>query len=321
MARRILAPGVEIFSVTTGTARQTTVEPAARTTGLAEAEPRNGRSEAEARNGRSAAKSRNGRPEAEPRGDAGHAADGAVPETVGEAATGVAGTVAGETVLRTASGEFLPVQQELGEDLDQLDPGTLRAFEDRGLLVERKPRSWPGPVAVVGGGAIALALSELLARVGAEVRRVPTPDAAFGCAAVSWCHDDHPPAEWAKADVLLAERAVAWQRCSVEGATAVIEPISHGPEDVTHTDVRARRLAASSSPGHLQAYWTSERRRGPSPIGPAEAWFVAALLAADLEAWAARRTASRRLRLVDLIGLTVTEQPILPLHAVSSRES
>ncbi|GAA3108283.1 hypothetical protein [Streptosporangium carneum] len=286
MARRTLAPGVEVFSVTTGTARQAAVESAVGTAGY---------------------------PETEPRG-------ATAPKTPVEAASGVVGAVARETVLRTASGEFLPLQRELGDDLEQLDPGTLRAFEAEGVLVERKPRSWPGPVAVVGSGAIALALSELLARVGAEVRRVPTPDAAFGCAAVSWCHEDHPPVEWAKADVMLAERAIAWQRCSVEGATAVIEPISHGPEDVTHADVRARRLAASASPGHLQAYWSSERRRGPSPIGPAEAWFVAALLAADLEAWAARRTASRRLRLVDLIGLTVTEQPILPLHPAASRE-
>ncbi|MFF0575365.1 hypothetical protein ACFY19_13040 [Streptosporangium saharense] len=284
MARRTLAPGVEIFSVTTGTVRQ-----AADTTGRSEAEPRGRR------------RTGTGNGHAERRGGL------AVPDESAKV-----------TVLRTATGEFLPVQPEIGEDLDQLDPGTLRAFEDRGLLVEREPRYWPGPVAVVGGGAIALALSELLVRIGAEVHRVPTPDAALGCAAVSWCHDDHPPAEWAKADVLLTERSIAWQRCSVEGATAVIEPISSGPEDLTHTDVRARRLAASASPGHLQAYWSSERRRGPSPIGPAEAWFVAALLAADLEAWAARRTASRRLRMVDLISLTVTEQPILPLSAVSS---
>ncbi|MEU1735735.1 hypothetical protein [Streptosporangium sp. NPDC020145] len=287
MARRTLAPGVEIFSVTTGTVRQ-----AAGTTGRSETEPR-GRLRAGAGNGH--AERRVGR---------------AVPEESAKV-----------TVLRTAAGEFLPVQQEIGGDLDQLDPGTLRTFEDRGLLVEREPRSWPGPVAVVGGGAIALALSELLARIGAEVHRVPTPDAALGCAAVSWCQDDHPPAEWAKADVLLTERSIAWQRCSVEGATAVLEPISSGPEDLTHSDVRARRLAASATPGHLQAYWSSERRRGPSPVGPAEAWFVAALLAADLEAWAARRTVSRGLRLVDLISLTVTEQPILPLSVVSSGDA
>ncbi len=305
MARRTLAPGVEIFSVTAGRAGQAAAESAVRTVDHPQGES----------NGRGA----------------GRALDRALSETTDKAmgktadktadkTTAQAGGAVREMVLRTASGEFLPVQRELGEDLDQLDPGTLRAFEDRGLLVERRPRSWPGPVAVVGGGAIALALSELLARVGAEIRRVPAPDAAFGCAAVSWCHDDHPPAGWARADVLLAEREIAWQRCSVEGATAVIEPISHGPEDLTHTDVRARRLAASASPGHLKAYWASERRRGPSPIGPAEAWFVAALLAADLEAWAARRTAPRRLRLVDLISLTVTEQPIPPASPVPSRE-
>nr|BFE85332.1 hypothetical protein GCM10020093_079330 [Planobispora longispora] len=145
-----------------------------------------------------------------------------------------------------------------------------------------------------------------------------------GYAAVTWCCDGHPPAEWTSLDALLTRRGIAWQRCSVEGATIVVEPVALGPDDVTHADVRARRLAASESPEHLLAYWTAsgeERRRGPSPIGPAQAAFVAAVLAADLADQVARAdgagrravTGARRLRLVDSVELTVTDHPILPL--------
>nr|BFE85331.1 hypothetical protein GCM10020093_079320 [Planobispora longispora] len=58
--------------------------------------------------------------------------------------------VAGETVLRTPSGEFLRVNRELGEDPDLMDRETLGAFEARGLVTDREPLRWPGPVAVVG---------------------------------------------------------------------------------------------------------------------------------------------------------------------------
>ncbi|GGS61787.1 hypothetical protein GCM10010156_20630 [Planobispora rosea] len=248
--------------------------------------------------------------------------------------------VAGETVLRTPSGEFLRVNRELGDDPDRMDPETLGAFEARGLVTAPGPSRWPGPVTVVGDGAIAAALRGLLDRMGAEVIHADDlrpsaldPDLSpADCAAVVWCCDGHPPEAWATLDTLLTRRGIAWQRCSVEGATIVIEPVALGPDDVTHADVRARRLAASESPEHLLAYWTAsgeDRRRGPSPIGPAQAAFVAALLAADLADQvggadgAGRRAAAgaRRLRLVDSVELTVTDHPILPLPPVEPRRS
>ncbi|ESQ02075.1 Hypothetical protein B590_28784 [Streptomyces sp. PVA_94-07] len=82
-------------------------------------------------------------------------------------------------------------------------------------------------------------------------------------------------------------------------------------------------LAATSAHRQLAAYWAGHRTpdNGPHP-GEAAAALVAALLTADLLAWAvpgpnSGLPARRRLRRVDLRDLTVTEHPVLPVPPVA----
>ncbi|MGP4102631.1 hypothetical protein [Nonomuraea sp. KM90] len=158
-----------------------------------------------------------------------------------------------------------------------------------------------------GGGAEGASPGSIASRLVAD-GAIP----AGGRTVVSWVCDGLPPAAaWAALDAEVGR--VARQRCSVEGATAVIEPIAVAGGDVTHTHVRQRRLAASDSPDHLAAYWAGPPIHAASAIDPVAAAFVAALLAADLLAWAAGRPHGRRLRLADLRTQRVSDHPILPV--------
>ncbi|MFC9971067.1 hypothetical protein ACFVH6_09215 [Spirillospora sp. NPDC127200] len=220
----------------------------------------------------------------------------------------------GAPVLRTAEGEFLDLHAEVGGDLDALPDRVVRAFEERGLFAAPgNAADWA--VAVLGDGRIAAALRELLVAAGFG-RIVAAPDALpDGPAAVSWCCDALPPAAWGT----FVPGAAAWQRCSVEGATAVLEPLTRSAGDPGPADVRARRLAASGSPEHLAAYWAGRATHSASAVGPVEACFVASLLAADLLALVRGEARTRTLRLADLRTQRVTEHPILPLPAFHPR--
>lgn len=229
----------------------------------------------------------------------------------------------GRPVLRTASGEFYDLRVEVGDDLRDLPAHAHAAFERQGLFASAALEA--GPVAVVGTGLIAGALTELLSRAGFPVERVAAGDirgrlaSASRPATVSWCSDGLPPADWQDhCDATLLAGAT-WQCCSVEGAIAVLEPIAAAPGDVGHADVRGRRLAASQSPDHLAAYWAGEPVHTSPALGVVEAHLVAALLAADLIRCARGQGRTRLVRLVDLRTQTVSDHPVLPLPAFHQR--
>ncbi|WP_067478939.1 hypothetical protein [Actinomadura hibisca] len=220
----------------------------------------------------------------------------------------------GAPVLRTAAGEFLDLHAQVGPDLDALPDRVVRAFEERGLFAAPSTAAdWT--VAVLGEGRIATALRSLLVPAGFGRVVTATNDLPDGPAVVSWCCDALPPPGWRTFDPGTA----AWQRCSVEGTTAVLEPVTQTKGDPGPADVRARRLAASGSPEHLAAYWTGPITHSASAVGPVEALFVAALLAADLLALTRGEARTRTLRLADLRTQRVTDHPILPLPAFHPR--
>ncbi|MFJ9624071.1 hypothetical protein [Streptomyces sp. NPDC101181] len=262
-------------------------------------------------------------------------------------------TVPGDgPVLRTADGEFLRVdtgdtapealvrlltaEEETGGDAHR-DAGLDRlaaAFEAAGHAVPAPPpASLTGcAVHVLGAPVLTDPLARFLAGEGAEVHpatadRVAEISASAAEAdrvAVVWCLDSPvPDGLWDAADRLPA-RGTAWLRCHREGATVWTEPLAAAPGDVTSRQVRLRRLAATPAHRELHAYWAGHRTpdTGPHPT-EASAALIAALLTADLIAWAggargpARLPARRRLRRIDLRDLTVTEHPVLPVPAVS----
>ncbi|MFC5996327.1 hypothetical protein ACFQE5_19160 [Pseudonocardia hispaniensis] len=205
-------------------------------------------------------------------------------------------------------------------------PAELEAFAAAGHLGERLP--WPldrRRVLVLGG---AQALIQALGAAGADpypldVPIDPVKIAALEPAAVCAVHDGPAPAWWSTLDPILDD-GIAWLRAGVEGRHLIIEPIAEDPGDVSHADVRARRLAAAGSAHpHLAAYWAAA---APEPLDEAEWTLVAALLAAELRAWALGASpavtgvlvpsvwpARRRLRVVDLDTAAIADHPVLPV--------
>ncbi|MFI6510421.1 hypothetical protein ACIBCT_22685 [Streptosporangium sp. NPDC050855] len=228
----------------------------------------------------------------------------------------------GHPVLRTSSGEFLDLNIDLKGGLGDLPERAVLAFEERGLLAA--PAGAPErTVLVVGDGLIATALHDLLRQAG-FVTRTARPDEALtnvvpGRTVLTWCCDDLPPPDWEPFGVAAVQAGAVWQRCSVEGATAVLEPLTLTGADLSHSHVRARRLAASESPDHLAAYWTARPEHASTAVGTIEAHLVAGLLAADLAVLEAGRPRTRTLRMVDLLTQRVSDHPILPLPAFHPR--
>ncbi|MFF5827018.1 hypothetical protein ACFY8H_02910 [Streptomyces bacillaris] len=271
--------------------------------------------------------------------------------------TGIVTVPGDRPVLRTADGEFLRIDTGrvgTGELVDRLTAGEgphadpaapasvsasdsaeldrlVAAFEEAGHAVTepRRPPLTGRTVHLLGDPVLTEPLSRFATAEGAEVHPA-TADGLAGLAgrrdtAVVWCLDS-PVTEglWAEADGLPA-RYTAWLRCHREGAHAWIEPLACAPGDVTSAHVRLRRLAATAAHRELAAYWTGHRTpvTGPHPT-EASAALIAALLTADLIAWAGdgsgRGTAlpaRRRLRRIDLRDLTVTEHPVLPVPDVA----
>lgn len=199
------------------------------------------------------------------------------------------------------------------------------AFEAAGFL-HRPARPVALRIGVLGDGPLASAVTEALA--GPAVSAAPArhvallgdgdlPDAVCAVA------EGPAPAAWTELDV-LAERGIGWFRLSVEGRHGVLEPPAVGAGDVGHADVRARRLAAAGSGhAHLSAYWAAA---GSARLSAGDRALLAALLAADVRAWAHEPAgaadgdlvpgalpARRRLRIVALDTAAVADHPVLPV--------
>lgn len=270
------------------------------------------------------------------------------------------GGVTGETLVRRLTGEETPVGQRPGEDPQTAELARLvEAFEAGGHAVSVPPRA---PLAgrtvhVLGDPVLTGPVARCAGAEGAEVRPI-TPDQVAeltraapdrgrpeGRVAVVWCLDSPvPEGLWDAAD-RLPDRRIAWLRCHREGSHSWIEPLAAAPGDVTSRHVRLRRLAATPAHRELAAYWAGHRTpdTGPHPT-EASAALIAALLTADLIAWAEAEAeaagpdgaglptglstgfptglrtglpARRRLRRVDLRDLTFTEHPVLPVPDVA----
>ncbi|QYA98600.1 hypothetical protein KZO11_36025 [Streptomyces anulatus] len=281
--------------------------------------------------------------------------------------TGIVTVPGGALVLRTSGGEFLRIDTGgvTGEDLvrrlagegapeddETSDEGAhtaelarlVEAFEAAGHALSTPPRA---PLAgrtvhVLGDPVLTAPVARCAGAEGAEVHRI-TPDGvaelaraapdvgAEGRVAVVWCLDSPvPEGLWDTADRLPGRR-IAWLRCHREGAHSWIEPLAADPGDVTSRHLRLRRLAATPAHRELAAYWAGHRTpdTGPHPT-EASAALIAALLTADLIAWAwagagagagvsraAVLPVRRRLRRIDLRDLTLTEHPVLPVPDVA----
>ncbi|MEW1612683.1 MULTISPECIES: hypothetical protein [unclassified Streptomyces] len=259
---------------------------------------------------------------------------------------GIVTVPGGRPVLRTAEGEFLRIDTGRvgpGELVDRLTAGEegqassgeldglIAAFEEAGHAVTepRRPPLTGRTVHLLGDPVLTGPLSRFAAAEGAEVHPASADDVAQLAGqrdtAVVWCLDSPvPEGLWDEADRLPA-RYTAWLRCHRESAHTWIEPLASAPGDVTAAHVRRRRLAATAAHRELAAYWAGHRTpdTGPRPT-EASAALIAALLTADLIAWASgephRGTglpARRRLRRIDLRDLTVTEHPVLPVPEVA----
>jgi hypothetical protein len=267
-------------------------------------------------------------------------------------------------VLRTSGGEFLRidtggvdgealVRRLVGEGASGEGPHTAElarlvdAFEADGHAVSAPPRA---PLAgrtvhVLGDPVLTGPVARCVEAEGAETR-LSTPGRVADLArttpdhrrvAVVWCLDSVvPEGLWDTAD-RLPGRGVAWLRCHREGAHSWTEPLAAAPGDVTSRHVRLRRLAATAAHRELAAYWAGHRTPDTGPhLTEASAALIAALLTADLVAWAGAGAgagagaeaavgpggaiglpARRRLRRIDLRDLTVTEHPVLPVPDVA----
>ncbi|MEU8597752.1 hypothetical protein AB0D07_29320 [Streptomyces globisporus] len=259
--------------------------------------------------------------------------------------------VTGEALVRRLAGEEAPGGQPSAEEPPTAELNRLvEAFEAGGHAVSVPPRA---PLAartvhVLGDPVLTGPVARCAGAEGAEVRRI-TPDQVAelaravpdrgrpeGCDAVVWCLDSPvPEGLWDTAD-RLPDRRIAWLRSHREGSHSWIEPLAAAPGDVTSRHVRLRRLAATPAHRELAAYWAGHRTpdTGPHPT-EASAALIAALLTADLIAWAeaeaeaeaeaaggvGRQPAGlpprRRLRRIDLRDLTFTEHPVLPVPDVA----
>jgi len=248
------------------------------------------------------------------------------------------------TALREASGRLRgvdlprPTVEALTRWLDGTDPEPpagldpeRHAFAAAGYLADA-PAPRRVTVTVVGDGALADAVAAALTGPGTDVRRAG-PDTVLATPgdtvlatpgdAVCAVTDGPGPAAWTALDTLPG-CGCAFFRLAVEGRHGILEPPAVHPGDAGHADVRARRLAAAGSGHpHLSAYWDTAPA---TTTGPGDRALLAALLAADVRAWAAGHDvpadgdlvpaalpARRRLRVVDLDTAAIADHPLLPV--------
>lgn len=201
--------------------------------------------------------------------------------------------------------------------------GVLAALDQRGLLVpeplaEHQPSA---TVLVLGVGAIALRMAELIGSAGHQVRRgdPAEPDAGELAAVdvVLACADWLPDAQWQELDARCAAARRAWHRCYREGTRYVLGPFSQPGRTASYRETRARRLAAARHPEELAAAWRHLDTRPPERIEPdaATSAVLAGMLSADLLAFLRRRpipTEGCQL-VIDPATMVVDRHVVLPL--------
>lgn len=189
-----------------------------------------------------------------------------------------------------------------------LDDDRLGASPPRSVEVV----AWPGATVVADAIATLLTLEGVTARIAAAPDRPVPPgpaDVVVACAA-------HLPDEaWLELDDELQVAGTPSHRCWIEGTAARIGPLSVPGRSASYSDLRARRLAASSWPDELLATWRTPPI-SPCPWTHAAAASAAAAVVGDL-------LASRRGQVPDAVAASWREldlptrrwsaHPVLPL--------
>lgn len=212
---------------------------------------------------------------------------------------------------------------DTGVDLESLGPDAAalqQHLRERGAL--REPRTTAPEerfaqkrVAVLGTGTVADALHALLAAPPSLIRVVDAEKDAEAVVSIEpWFRD----ARWTD----LARRGLPLHRCHADGGSVYVGPFTADEASASYADYRGRRRAADPLVDELDAIW---RHLDALPDGslnapPAMAALAAAILAADLFAWAAGEIAPHATTEIEIRpDCSVHRHPVLPLPRLSAR--
>ncbi|GIH99887.1 TOMM precursor leader peptide-binding protein [Planobispora takensis] len=187
------------------------------------------------------------------------------------------------------------------------------------------PVTEPAEVLLVGGGPLLAPLARCLRQAGLAVRHAAAgQDPGPGTAVLVACAEHLPDAAWRELDARCRDRGIAWHRGHGEGRRWYVGPFTPPTGGAGYEDLRLRRLAACPWPNELAAYWAflDAGGRPAAPADPAGADVAAALIAADLRAWAegARPPGTRRQTGIDLAAGEIRHHPVLPVPDGLMRE-
>lgn len=215
----------------------------------------------------------------------------------------------------------------------ELRDGLATALAQRGVLTG--PTTRPGPPAaprirLAGSGPVAEFVRRSFASwaevtpdpVGGDAALDPAPPEPSGpCDVRVTCAGWLPDEEFRAHDDLSRTTGIPWHHCHVEGTSLAVGPF-RVPGGVGHRDWRGRRLAASTTPAELEAYWTHlddlDARAEVGWPDPGVCAVAAALLVDDVRHWWDTRQAPTVTR-EHVVGrdasgaLRWSRHPVLPL--------
>ncbi|GIH94685.1 TOMM precursor leader peptide-binding protein [Planobispora siamensis] len=180
-------------------------------------------------------------------------------------------------------------------------------------------------VLLLGDGPLLAPLARCLRQEGLAVRHAAAgQDPGPGTAVLVACAEHLPDTAWRGLDARCRDRGIAWHRGHSEGRRWYVGPFTPPADGAGYEDLRLRRLAACPWPDELAAYWAflDAGGRPATPADPAGAEVAAALIAADLRAWAdgARPPGTRRQTGIDLAAGEIRHHPVLPVPGGLMRE-
>jgi len=204
----------------------------------------------------------------------------------------------------------------LGSDAAALE----QHLRERGALREPHTtapdtRLAPKRVLVLGTGTVVDALHALLAAPPSSIRVVGEEAEADAIVSIEpWYRD----ARWAD----LARRDRPLHRCHSDGGSLFVGPFTADEASASYADYRGRRRAADPLVDELDALWRhlDSLPDGPADAPPAMAALAAAILAADLFAWASGDPAPHATTEIEIRpDCSVHRHPVLPLPKLRTR--
>ncbi|CAH0242651.1 hypothetical protein [Plantibacter cousiniae (nom. nud.)] len=202
----------------------------------------------------------------------------------------------------------------LGPDAEALGEQLLR----RGALIDdttqATPPETPKQVCILGRGPVVDALQRALEAQPSLIQVIlddAEPDAVISVE--PWFRDRH----WME----LAARQIPLHRCHDDGLALFVGPFSVDARTASYLDYRGRRRAADPLLEELEALWTHLDALPTSPLdaAPGVACLAAAVIAADLFAWAAGTDIPNATTEVEIrVDGSLRRHPVLPLPTVTS---